>query len=78
MANSKRKSKSRNPFHDHPLMRKGGIHEKTNKQKRKGVKQKWKKEWCSLIAVKQLLTNTSQNSWGYSSMGRASDCRSGR
>ena len=40
--------KQRNPFHDHPMMKKGGIHEKTNKQKRKGDKQKWKKEWCCL------------------------------
>ena len=46
---SKRKQeKPRNPFHDHPLMSKGGIHEKNNKQKRKRDKQKWKKEWCSL------------------------------
>jgi len=50
MAN-KRKARMRNPLHDHPLMRKGGVHDKTNKQKRKGEKQKWKKEWCSLIAA---------------------------
>jgi len=41
----------RNPFHNHPLMRKGGVHEKTYKAKRKDEKQKLKKEWCSLITV---------------------------
>ena len=41
----------RNPFHNHPLMRKGGVHEKTYKAKRKDEKQKLKKEWCSLIVV---------------------------
>ena len=52
---SKQKQKiPRNPFHDHPLMSKGGIHEKTNKQKRKGEKLKWKKEWCSLNILLEL------------------------
>ena len=50
MSNEK-KVKQRNIFHNHPLLFKGGVHEKTNKQKRKGAKQKWKKEWCSLIVV---------------------------
>lgn len=53
MATNKRKSKARNPFHDHPLMRKGGVHEKSNKMKRKGEKQKLKKEWCSLMTLMQ-------------------------
>lgn len=50
MKTDKQIIKPRNPFHDHPLMRKGGVHEKTNKAKRKGEKQKLKKEWCPLIA----------------------------
>lgn len=37
----------RNPLHDHPLMRKGGVHDKTNKQKRKSEKWAWRKQWCS-------------------------------
>jgi len=40
----------RNPLHDHPLMRKGGVHDKTHKQKRRADNQKLKKEWCSLGA----------------------------
>lgn len=50
---SKRKIdlKPRNPFHDHPLMRKGGLHEKTNKAKRKGEKQTLRKEWRSLLTL---------------------------
>lgn len=43
--------KPRNPFHDHPLMRKGGTHEKTNKAKRKGEKQALRKEWRSLLTL---------------------------
>lgn len=45
MVKRKRKSAARNPFHDHPLMRKGGVHEKDNKAKRKGDKQRLKQEW---------------------------------
>ena len=38
--------KERNPFHDHPLMKKGGVHEKPKKAKRAAEKQKLKKgEW---------------------------------
>jgi len=36
----------RNPFHNHPLLRKGGVHEKSNKTKRRIDKQRLKKEWC--------------------------------
>lgn len=36
----------RNPFHDHPLMKKGGVHEKSDKAKRRIAKQKLKNgEW---------------------------------
>jgi len=37
--------KFRNPYHDHPLMKKGGMHEKTEKAKRHAMKQKIKSEW---------------------------------
>lgn len=38
--------KERNPFHDHPLMKKGGVHEKPEKTKRQVAKQQLKKgEW---------------------------------
>ena len=58
-----RKVKPRNPFHNHPLMRKGGAHEKTNKAKRKIVTQKLKKEWCYLIA-NQLVQSNNTIQWG--------------
>ena len=48
---AKPNSKPRNPFHNHPLLRKGRVHEKTNKAKRKGEKQELRKEWCSLSAL---------------------------
>jgi len=40
-----RVSKPRNPLHDHPLMRKGGVHEKSERSKRRTDKQKLKREW---------------------------------
>lgn len=41
--------KKRNPLHNNPLMRKGGVHEKTKKTKRRLDKQKLRNEWRSLI-----------------------------
>ena len=35
----------RNPMHNHPLLRKGGIHKKTNKTLRSKEKIMIKKEW---------------------------------
>ena len=40
----------RNLLHDHPLLRKGGMHQKSNKAKRRSEKQKLKQDWCPLIA----------------------------
>ena len=53
MVKRRRESKQRNLLHDHPLMRKGGVHEKPYKAKRMVEKQKMKKEWCSLIVLMQ-------------------------
>ncbi len=39
------KNTMRNPFHNHPLLRKGGRHIKTNKALRQKDKVKMKKEW---------------------------------
>ncbi len=39
--------KRRNPLHDALYMKKGGVHEKTNKAKRKIAHMRFKKEWCS-------------------------------
>ncbi|MFV1982400.1 MAG: hypothetical protein ACC657_02580 [Thiohalomonadales bacterium] len=44
-------TKARNPLHDHPLMQKGGVHEKSKKTKRRIDKQKLKNEWRSLIIL---------------------------
>lgn len=51
--------KLRNPFHNHPLMRKGGIHQKSDKVKRQHEKQKIRKERGCLMALLSLLLNNS-------------------
>jgi len=38
----------RNPMHNHPLLKKGGAHRKTNKSKRRLDKMAIKKEWLPL------------------------------
>ncbi len=42
-------TKVRNPLHDHPLLRKGGVHDKSKKTKRRCEKQKLRNEWRSLM-----------------------------
>ncbi|MFQ3229303.1 hypothetical protein [Reinekea sp.] len=37
------KQHKRNPYAFDPIMRKGGVHEKTNKAKRQNEKAKWRK-----------------------------------
>lgn len=44
MTNKQKPPRARNPLHNHPLMSKGGAHEKPNKAKRKAEKQKLKRE----------------------------------
>ncbi len=41
------KKKPRNHLYNHPLLHKGGAHEKTHKAKRRKDKVKLKKEWLS-------------------------------
>ena len=38
-------NRQRNILHDHPLLHKGGVHQKSNKSKRSLDKVKLKKEW---------------------------------
>ncbi len=38
-------SRKRNLLHDHPLLSKGEVHQKSNKSKRRLEKVKMKKEW---------------------------------
>lgn len=46
MKSKNKRSKVRNPLFEHPLMRKGGVHEKTEREKRHISKQKLKNgEW---------------------------------
>ena len=47
----------RNPLHNHPLMRKGGVHQKPDKAKRQHEKHKIRKEWGCLMALLSLLLN---------------------
>ncbi|MES9993986.1 MAG: hypothetical protein ABW098_18705 [Candidatus Thiodiazotropha sp.] len=46
----RRNNRQRNPLHNHPLLSKGGVHEKTNKAKRRKEKQNLRKGWFSLSA----------------------------
>ena len=49
MKSKQKQNRARNILHDHPLMRKGGVHQKSNKAKRRNEKQKLKQDWCPLI-----------------------------
>ena len=40
-----RNIKPRNLLHNHPMLRKGGVHEKSNKAKRRSDKQALRKAW---------------------------------
>lgn len=50
MKSKQKPQRARNLLHDHPLMRKGGAHQKSNKALRRKDKQKLKQDWCPLIA----------------------------
>ena len=54
MAKSKKKvivSAPRNPLFNHPLMKKGSVHQKNNKTKRQADKTQLRKEWYYPIAA---------------------------
>lgn len=42
----------RNPLHNHPLLKKGGEHRKSNKTLRQQARQALRRGWRSLMAVK--------------------------
>ncbi len=44
-------NRARNLLHDHPLLRKGGVHEKSNKAKRRNSRQSLRKAWFFLRAL---------------------------
>jgi hypothetical protein len=53
MKNNDTKIKRRNQLHDHPLMRKGGVHQKSNKALRRAARQALQCKWDE---QKQLVT----------------------
>jgi len=57
MKTGKQKRVMRNIYHDHPLLRKGGVHEKSTKARRQQEKQKLKKQWRYLKTNLSLLLN---------------------
>ncbi|MCG7992694.1 MAG: hypothetical protein JAY99_04475 [Candidatus Thiodiazotropha lotti] len=65
----KKADRARNLLHNHPMLRKGGVHDKSNKAKRRKERQNLRKAWFSLsthcvlredhvAAVSSLLTLT--------------------
>lgn len=44
--------KRRNPLYDAPLLRKGGVHDKTNKAKRRKEKMGLRREWAAPSATR--------------------------
>jgi hypothetical protein len=49
MKSKQKQNRARNILHDHPMLRKGGVHQKSNKALRRKDRQKLKKDWCPLI-----------------------------
>ncbi len=47
----KHNSKARNRLHNHPLLKKGGVHEKSEKSQRQKEKMKLKKLWSYLNLI---------------------------
>ena len=45
MSRRQRKNTPRNPYHDHPLMKRGEVHGKTNKARRAKDKRALQREW---------------------------------
>jgi len=43
--------KARNLLHNHPLMQKGGVHDRTQKSKRQQDKVQLRKEWLPQIPL---------------------------
>lgn len=57
MKTVKQKNALRNPLHDHPLMKRGGVHEKTKKAQRQQDKHQLKKLWRYLKVNMGLFLN---------------------
>ena len=59
-----KKVKVRNPLHDHPLLQKGGVHEKPKKSLRRIARQQLKKEWSVLILIFSSRMNPDYSNYG--------------
>ena len=71
MKQVKHKNRQRNFLHNHPLLRKGGVHEKSTKAIRQQEKQKLKKLWRYLkVKIGLLLNNATGNSLSVSEGNR--------
>lgn len=64
MKNSLKSRKVRNPLHDHPLLKKGGTHEKSKKTLRRKDRQQLKKEWFALMVITHSLMNANHSDIG--------------
>lgn len=52
MAKSKKAKSPRNPFSQHPMMRKGGVHKKSNSAKRTAARreiQRQSRDWSTFL-----------------------------
>ncbi len=65
----------RNPLHNHPLLRKGTVHEKSNKAKRRKEKMNLRRECSSLIELVVTLFEKVIHYW-ITSTDRATCCQS--
>ena len=58
---AKAKRKTRNPLHDHPLMKRGGVHGKSNKALRQQDRQALRRQWrYSKVIFGLLLINATE------------------
>jgi hypothetical protein len=64
MKTVKQKKVMQNTLHDHPLMPKGGVHEKTEKAKRHKERQQLKKLWRYLKVNRGLFLDNAINKRG--------------
>jgi hypothetical protein len=55
---TKKGDKPRNLLHDHPLLRKGGVHAKSRKSERRSTKVGIRREWCPHSAFAQSVVST--------------------
>lgn len=59
-----KKLKVRNPLHGHPLLQKGGVHEKSKRTLRRNTRQQLRKEWFALILISPSRMNTDYSDIG--------------